>query len=111
MKVIKKWDIIILCAILAIAIVLLCVFSFLFLDKGQHIIVKADGKEYARLPINKDAQLLIESKNGTNLLIIKDGKAYIENATCPKQICVDHGELTELSPIVCKHNNVSITLE
>lgn len=111
MKTIKKWDIIIICSVLAVAIILLCIFALVFLNKGQTVIVKTDGKEYARLPLNKDAQLLIESKNGTNLLIIKDGKAYIESASCPKQICVNHGELSELSPIVCNHNQVSITLE
>ena len=111
MKIIKKWDIIIICSILAVAIILLCIFTFIFLNKGQEVIVKVNGKEYARLPLNKDSQLLIESNNGTNLLIIKDGKAYVESASCPKQICVNHGNLSELSPIVCNHNQVSITLE
>lgn len=111
MKMIKKWDIIIICSILAVAIILLCIFSLIFLNNGQEVIVKVNGKEYARLPIDKNSELLIESNNGTNLLIIKDGKAYIKSASCPKQICVDHGNLSELSPIVCNHNQVSITLE
>ena len=111
MKMIKKWDIIIICSILAVAIILLCIFSLIFLNNGQEVIVKVNGKEYARLPIDKNSELLIESNNGTNLLIIKDGKAYIKSASCPKQICVNHGNLSELSPIVCNHNQVSITLE
>ena len=111
MKIIKKWDIIILCTILAIAIILLCVFALIFLGKGQSVIVKVDGKEYARLPLDKDTQLLIKSENGENLLIIKDKHAWIESASCPKQICVNHGEVSELSPIVCNHNRVSISLE
>ena len=111
MKLLKKWDIIIFCAVILVAIVLLCIFTLAFSNEGRTVIVKVDGKEYASLPINEDTQLLIESKNGTNLLIIKGGKAYIEKASCPKQICVNHGELSELSPIVCNHNHVSITLE
>ena len=111
MKILKKWDIIILCSILAVAIILLCIFALVFLGKGQTVIVKVNGEEYARLPLNEDTQLLIESENGKNLLIIKNNKAWIESANCPKQICVDHGEVSEISPIVCNHNRVSISLE
>ncbi len=111
MKLVKKWDIIILCALLAVATLLLCIFALIFSNQGKTVIVKVDGKEYARLDLSEDTQLLIETKNGTNLLVIKDNKAWIESASCPKQICVNHREVSELSPIVCNHNDVSITLE
>lgn len=111
MKIIKKWDIIIFCFVITIAIILLCVFTLVFLNNGKEVVVRVNGNEYARLPIDKNCELLIKSKNGTNTLIIKDGKAYVESASCPKQICVNHGKVSELSPIVCNYNQVSITLE
>lgn len=111
MKHVKKNDLILLICVILAGVLLLCLFSLIFMGKGQTVVVKVDGEEYARLPLSKDAELLIEGKNGTNLLVIKDGKAYIESASCPKQICVEDGELSELDPIVCNHNLVSITLE
>lgn len=111
MKFVKKWDFILLAVILSVAIIALCVFLFFFFDEGQTVVVKVDGKEYARLPLNENTELLIESERGTNLLIIKDGEAWVKSASCPKQICVNHGKLSELSPIVCNHNHVSVTLE
>lgn len=111
MKIIKRNDIILLCSLIAVGILLLSVLALIFLGKGQDVVVRVDGKEYARLPLDENAELQIQSEYGENLLIIKDSKAFIKSASCPKQICVDHGELSELSPIVCKHNHVSITLE
>ena len=111
MKSIKRNDIILLCSLLIVGAVLLSILAFIFFGKGEQVIVRVDGKEYARLPLSKDTELLIESERGENLLVIKDGKAYVKSASCPKQVCVNSGELTELLPIVCKHNHVSITLE
>ena len=81
------------------------------MGKGQTVVVKVNGEEYARLPLDKDTELPIEANGGTIRLIIHDGKAWIKSASCPKQICVADGELTELDPIVCNHHSVSITLE
>ena len=111
MKAIKKSDIILLICIILAGAILLCIFSAIFLKKGETVVVKVNGEEYARLPLKKDSELLIEANGGTNLLIIRDGKAWVESASCPKQICVADGKLSELDPIVCNHHSVSITLE
>lgn len=111
MKTVKKSDIILLITVVMIGIILLLISTFLLLGKGNTVVVKVNGEEYAKLPLNKDTELLIKTENGTNLLIIKDGKAYVESASCPQQICVKDGELSELDPIVCNHNFVTITLE
>ena len=111
MKTVKRNDIILLGAVILAGAILLAVFALIFNGKGRTVVVKIDGEEYKRLPLDEDAELLIESERGENLLVIEDGKAYVRSASCPKQICVEHGELSELSPIVCKHNRVSVTLE
>ena len=111
MKNIKKSDFILLGIILSVSIILIITFTLLFIGKGNTVIVRVDGEEYAKLSLDKDTELLIKTEYGENLLIIKDSKAWIESASCPKQVCVNSGELTELAPIVCKHNHVSITLE
>ena len=111
MKIIKKNDIILFGCFIIIGVILLSFLAFSFLGNGQTVIIRVDGNEYAKLPLNKDTQLLIKTDYGENLLIIKDSQAWIESASCPKQICVQSGQLSELTPIICKHNHVSITLE
>jgi hypothetical protein len=111
MKTVKRNDIILLCSLILAGAILLSVLAIVFLGKGQTMTVRIDGEEYTKLPLHKDTELLIKSEHGENLLIIKDSKAYVKSASCPKQICVNSGELSELSPIVCKHNRASITLD
>ena len=111
MRIIKKSDVILLCSLFLAGIVAIFILAIVFLGKGQAVVVRIDGEEYAKLPLDEDTELLIKSELGENLLIIKDGEAYVQSASCPLQVCVSTGKLSELSPIVCKHNHVSITLE
>lgn len=107
----KKNDLILLCSLLLAALLLFGIFAALYLGKGESVVVRVDGEEYARLPLDEDAELLIEGVGGTNLLIIKDGKAYISEATCPDLVCVHTGYADELKSIVCLPNKVSVSIE
>lgn len=107
----KKNDIILLCAILLICALALGAAYAFFGGDGTFVVVEVDGEEYARLPLDEDCELLIESKNGTNLLIIKDGEAYISEASCPDGICVRTGAADELRSIVCLPNRVVVSIE
>lgn len=111
MKAVKRNDLILLGIIITVSIILISVLAFIFLGSGETVVVRVDGEEYARLPLNKDTELLIKSEHGENLLVIKNSTAFVQSASCPRQVCVSTGELSELSPILCKHNHVSITLE
>ena len=107
----RKSDIILLCSVLAVALIVLGISAALMLGNGTEVVVRVDGEEYARLPLERDAELLIESKNGTNLLVIKDKKAYISEASCPDMICVHTGYADELKSIVCVPNGVTVSIE
>jgi len=75
------------------------------------VVVEVDGKRVAELSLENDTEYLIEGIGGTNLLIIKGGKAYISEATCPDRVCVKTGEVTETTPSVCRPNRVVVYLE
>ena len=107
----RKNDISLLCAILCGALLVLGICGSLMLGKGNEVVVRVGGEEYARLPLEKDAELLIESENGSNLLVIKDGRAYISKASCPDLICVRTGYADELKSIVCLPNEVTVSIE
>ncbi len=107
----KKSDIILLCIILAVGLTILAVLAFIYVGNGEEVVVRVDGEEYARLPLYKDAELLIQGDGGTNLLIIKDRRAYITEASCPDLICVNTGYANELKSIVCLPNKVTVSIE
>ena len=63
-------DILLVAGVLAAALI-----AFLLIPRGggSTVVVTVDGEEYASLPLSEDAELLIESEGGTNLLVISDG--------------------------------------
>lgn len=108
----KKNDIILIGSILVVAVALFLVF-YLNRKPGDMVIVSVDGVVTAELPLNKDTEYLIETESGgENLLVIKDGKASITEASCPDQVCVHQREIqndTEL--IICLPNRVIIEIQ
>ena len=107
----KKNDIILFFSTLVIGIVVFLALFFAFSGTADTVVVTVDGDEYARLALNEDTELVINGCGGTNLLVIKDGKAYVTEASCPDKICVKTGEANEIRSIVCAPNKVVITIE
>ena len=107
----KKTDILLLAAILLIATIALGVTYLVLAKKGDTVVVTVDGEQYARLPLNEDTELVIVSESGTNTLVIKDGMAYISEASCPDKICVKTGDANEIKSIVCLPNKVTVSVE
>lgn len=107
-------DIIFIAALLAIVICLGLGFYFLR-PGGDEVVVKVDGEIFGTYPLDTDAIVEIrtgESKEQLNLLVIKDGKAYVEKATCPDGICAAHKPISrEGESIVCLPNKVVITVQ
>lgn len=93
--------------ILVGAILLLAAFAFgvwqLFLTEGDAVAVLVDGVEIARYPLSVDREVPIETEGGGfNLLVIRDGRAYMREANCPDGICARHNAVSLSSQtIVC----------
>lgn len=109
----KKNDVILLAVLITLFLALvLILFLFIGRSESDTVVIEVDGKVIEELPIHKDTEYLIGGINGgSNLLIIKDGKAYVSEASCPDKVCVNTGALSELKPIVCLPNKVIITLK
>ena len=82
-------------------------------SEGGAAVVTVNGKPYASLPLDKDAELIIQGEDGGyNILVIKDGEAYIREADCPDKICVKHRRISYSGEtIVCLPNGVSVKIE
>ena len=89
-------------------------YLFIFRSKGDTVKVTVDGKIYGTYSLNDDiTEDIYSGKNNEyhNRLVIDDGKAYIETATCPDGICVDHAPIfRDGESIVCLPQRVVITV-
>ena len=110
-KRLRRNDVIFIVALLAvIAIAGACL--YLFRGEGNTVSVSVDGKVSATYPLNVDRVEEIHTDNdGLNRLVIKDGKAWVETASCPDGICASHKPIhREGESIVCLPNKVVITV-
>lgn len=96
----KRREMRLMLALLSLVLILLAVYLIPGMrKKGDLVIVEVRGEVYATLPLDEDATLRIEGDGGYNLLVIKDGRAFISDADCPGQDCVRHGAISPDTPI------------
>ncbi len=97
--------------ILGVAVALFLFLKFSAND-GETVIVKVDKKEIARYDLNTDREVIIDGKDGgKNTLVIKDGKAYIKDATCPDKLCEHQGKVHMVGQsLICLPNRVVIEI-
>ncbi len=86
---------------------------YLFHGEGDTVTVSVDGKVIATYPLGVDRVEEIRTDgDGLNRLIIRDGKAWVETASCPDGICAAHKPIyREGESIVCLPNKVVITVK
>ena len=85
---------------------------FLFLrggKEGSEVRVMVEGKEIGVYSLSKDGEYSLN--DGTNTLIIKDGKAYMTDADCPDKLCVRQGKISRNGEtITCLPNKLTVTV-
>lgn len=105
-----KFDIILVGIIVVVAV---AVFLYFQLNKsnGNYVRVTLNKKEIATYPLDKDGEYNIASGDNYNLLVIKDGKAYIKEASCPDKLCVNQGKVSYNSEsLICLPNKLVVTV-
>ncbi len=104
----------ILIAVLLLVAAIGCIYLFVFRNSGNTVTVTVDGKLYAEYTLTENmTKDLYTGKNGEhcNRLVIRDGKAFMETATCPDGICVAHRPIfRDGESIVCLPNRVVVTV-
>lgn len=104
--------ILLLVLVIAIAAVT-AVFSVRRAQDGGQVKVTVDGEEYGTYSLSEDRRIPIE-KDGTvtNLLVIREGKADMIEATCPDHLCVRQKAIdADGETIVCLPNRVVAEVE
>lgn len=110
----KKNDWILMIALLAVAGLIGIGYTFIqgANTEDAEAVVLIDGKEYGRFSLDKDREERIEFSDGSyNILVIKDGKADMTEASCPDKICVNHRDISKRGEsITCLPNKVIIEI-
>ena len=97
----KKTDII-LAVIAIIAAAGIWLFYSAGADHGLTAVVTVDGEVRAELPLDEKDSVEIETEWGYNIVHTEDGQAFVTEADCRDQICVEHKKIEKTGEtIVC----------
>ncbi len=107
----KRKNDIILIATVIIAAALIWGFTQVTRSEGAYVVVTVDGEVYGTYPLDTDTEIRIGDDEHYNILVIKDGKAEITEASCPDKLCVKQGKAEyDGQSIICLPNKVVIEI-
>ena len=111
-KRLRRNDVIFIAALLlVVAVAGACL--YFFRGEGDTVTVSVDGTIIATYPLDVDrVEDIHTGTDGLNRLIIRDGKAWVETASCPDGICAAHKPIHRSGEsIVCLPNKVVVTVQ
>ena len=80
-------------------------------SEGGYVEIKKNGEIIASYPLSENREVEIESENGYNLLIIENGEAHIQDASCPDKLCMHQGPVSQNGEtLVCLPNKTTVTV-
>ena len=104
-----RLDIIVIAAILLASVGLLLAMT-LTKEEGNSVVVEIDGATVATYSLDKDGEYSLNG--GTNVLVIEDGKAYLNYSNCPDHTCERTGKIQYVGQsIICLPNKIAITIK
>ena len=112
MKITKKT----LLADLALVLVMLLLAGGLFLslrraqEAGGWAVVRVNGEEVGRYRLDSPGEFSLNG--GSNILVIRDGDAWLRDANCPDKLCVRQGKIHYTGQVItCLPNRLTVTIE
>ena len=101
-------DIIVIASLLLLSVSVL-LFSTFTRKEGAVATVTVNGVTAGEYSLSKNGTYFLN--NGTNVLTIKDGIAYMSYSSCPDHICENTGTVKYVGEqIVCLPNKVTVTI-
>ena len=75
------------------------------------VLVEVEGRSLYAVPLSEDKSLIVNSKGGTNKVLISGGKASVSEADCKNRICVNSKPISEVGEsIVCLPHRVVVSI-
>ena len=104
-----RLDIIVIAAILLASLALLLVMT-LNKEEGSVVVVEIDGATVATYSLEENGEYSLNG--GTNVLVIENGKAYLNYSNCPDHTCERTGKIQYVGQsIICLPNKIAITIK
>ena len=98
----KKRDILLAGGIVLVALVMLLVMHVTGETKGDQVQITVNGEIYGTYPLEKDQTIEVTEGEFHNVIRIKGGQAYMEEADCPDGYCKRQGTISRVNEtIVC----------
>ena len=105
-----KADLLLLAAALCAAL-LFVLYLFFAGREGSMVRVVCSGSLWGEYSLQEDREITVALENGTNLLIIRDGQVWMEEADCPDRLCVRQGAVSRVGEsILCLHHELVVTV-
>lgn len=101
-------DLILILSLLLISFI--CILAFRACSsEGAFVRVTVDGDTVGYYPLSEDGEYSLNG--GTNVLIIKDGAAWIDEADCPDKLCISQGKISASGErIICLPNKIEVSI-
>lgn len=102
----KKGDKIVLASIIVISLVMFFLTSQTLREaQNKYVSVQISGREVQKISLKKEKELReynFKTKLGTNKVLVKDGKVWVQESNCPDQICVHMAPIEKVGEtIIC----------
>lgn len=96
--------------IFVILVIILTFFAaYLFKNQGEYALIISDGKEYMKIPLDKNISVSVKGKN---TVTVEDSEVYVSYADCPDKLCMKQGKIgNNGGVIVCLPNKMTIKIE
>ena len=110
-KPLRFW--LLLIGLIALACVAGLVTLSLHRQSGAMVQITQDGQVVGTYSLQQPRTLRYESQDGGyNIVVIADGKVRVSEASCPDQVCVDQGWISDGTvPVVCLPSRLVIQIE
>ena len=101
-------DVILIVSLLLISLTAVIILTLTRKD-GSYVRIDLDGRTVAEYSLWEDGEYLLA--DGSNVLVIEEGEAYMKSADCPDRTCVKKGRVRYVGEsIVCLPNRLSVTV-
>ena len=80
-------------------------------EEGSYIVISQNGLTVGEYPLGEDADIHLDWQGHSNLLLIREGEAYMAEANCPDGYCLRQGQVhLARQTIVCLPARLTITV-
>lgn len=103
-----RYDVLLISVLLCLSLIFLLI-VMLTKREGAVVRVELSGETVAEYSLSDDGEYSLNG--GTNVLVIKNGEAYLSYAECPDKTCVRTGRIKYVGQsIICLPNRLSVTV-